>query len=1018
MRSDGCSRRSSKKLNDASTPGLYCCPFMKWLLVGMAVWAQVFSMIAQSPGVSEPKLTARLTQEGLAIEAGSAGHFTLKFPVLVGERWDDVRKPIGTKVSGDSATLEFDGATRIAVGWKPEQQTLVFIPTNVPANMKSLRGEMLIDFNYVNGGTWQIGEGKETPFPLQQPARPHLFQGRAENLKLRNFEGATFTVQVPATSFQQLTDNREWNWKIFGWQFNMPCDVQAGPLEVKLTLGAPSETAVKLVDRFGQSTRANFPAKVKSEEELKHDLQTEEAWLARLQPPIFDRFGGLPGSGAKLGLKNSGFFHVEKKGQRWILVDPDGNAFFHLGVCAFGPSDDYTYFAGRERIFEWLPPHEGEFASAFNPDPYWNALALSFDLVNTIRKFGKPYDPATYTGRMIERVRKWGFNSAGGFGTGEASARRQMNFPHVAHLPLSTWEGFPDVPGVHGIFDPFSDKLREHCDRVFGERLSSAAKDPLLIGYFLANEPLWEEIPGAVAALDSSHACKQRLASFLEQKYRSVEAFNRAWGTSLGSFAQVAERGLPVKSDAAKADMQAFTGVFLDAYFRLVTETFHKYDKNHLLIGNRFQPGTINNETVCRLSGQYMDVVSFNYYTYSFDPQLLGRIRGWIGDRPMFFSEFYFSSPPDSGLIGGGQDLSSQRERGLAYRHYVEHAAALGYVVGIEWFTLVDQATTGRFFEKYNEEAANTGLISVADRPWKPMLEEMLKSNYDIYQVFFGERPAFEFNHPRFAAKTAERNEITGALLPAGFLRRRGSQIVGPDGVPVRVASVGLTGMNVVGGRLQLAGTFKGIDAHVAAMRSFGFNCVRVDWIDKTLDDPPAMSQLDEFVAACRKVGLKVIFDNHNNEATPADWENAAQQKNGLWFDTGPGTDGTDGAGNQGTVSAEKFQQDWVAFAKHWAGNPTVIGFDIRNEPCAHTKTPALWGDGGPTDIHVMYQSVGNAILAVNPEALISEIDVRTVHGSLKIIGWVGQKSGGAKPLALRRKACEASDFFLPESGV
>ena len=89
----------------------------------------------------------------------------------------------------------------------------------------------------------------------------------------------------------------------------------------------------------------------------------------------------------------------------------------------------------------------------------------------------------------------------------------------------------------------------------------------------------------------------------------------------------------------------------------------------------------------------------------------------------------------------------------MAYRHYVEHAAALGYVVGIEWFTLVDQAATGRFFEKYNGEAANTGLISVADRPWEPMLEEMLKINYEIYKVFFNERPPFEFNHPRFAAK-------------------------------------------------------------------------------------------------------------------------------------------------------------------------------------------------------------------------------------------------------------------------
>jgi endoglucanase len=213
--------------------------------------------------------------------------------------------------------------------------------------------------------------------------------------------------------------------------------------------------------------------------------------------------------------------------------------------------------------------------------------------------------------------------------------------------------------------------------------------------------------------------------------------------------------------------------------------------------------------------------------------------------------------------------------------------------------------------------------------------------------------------------------DLTGVLLPAGFLSARGSQIVGPDGTPVRIAGVGLTGMNVVGGRLQLAGPFKGLDGHVAAMRAMGFNCVRVDWIDKTLEDADAMAQLDTFVAACKQVVLKVIFDNHNNEATRADWENAAQQKNGLWFDAGPGTDGTDGAGNKGTITAAKFQEDWVAFARHWASNSTVIGFDLRNEPCAHTLTPALWGGKGPTDIHAMYESVGNAILAVNPDALI-----------------------------------------------
>jgi len=50
---------------------------------------------------------------------------------------------------------------------------------------------------------------------------------------------------------------------------------------------------------------------------------------------------------------------------------------------------------------------------------------------------------------------------------------------------------------------------------------------------------------------------------------------------------------------------------------------------------------------------------------------------------------------------------------------------------------------------------------------------------------------------------------LPDTLLPAGFLSTRGSQIVGSDGVPVRIASVGVSGMNVVGGRLQLEGPFE-----------------------------------------------------------------------------------------------------------------------------------------------------------------------------------------------------------------
>ena len=81
---------------------------------------------------------------------------------------------------------------------------------------------MLIDFSFAAGGSWKAGDGAETPFPAQKPAKPHLYQGNAASLTLRNVEGATLKLAVPPDSFQQLTDNREWGWKIFGWQCDVP----------------------------------------------------------------------------------------------------------------------------------------------------------------------------------------------------------------------------------------------------------------------------------------------------------------------------------------------------------------------------------------------------------------------------------------------------------------------------------------------------------------------------------------------------------------------------------------------------------------------------------------------------------------------------------------------------------------------------------------------------------------------------------------------------------------------------
>jgi hypothetical protein len=320
-----------------------------------------------------------------------------------------------------------------------------------------------------------------------------------------------------------------------------------------------------------------------------------------------------------------------------------------------------------------------------------------------------------------------------------------------------------------------------------GDSLPKHADDPLLIGYFLVNEPLYENLPRAIPTLNGKFACKQRLVQALREKYKTVEAFNRAWAAQAGSFDELSDRGLAVTTKDASADVRDFTGAFLEEYFRFVTETFRKHDRNHMLLGNRFQSGTINNEQLCRICGKYMDVISFNYYTYGLDKDFLDRIRGWTGGRPMILSEFYFSSPKESGLGGGGH-VSTQEQRGLAYRNYVEQAASLGYVVGIEWFTLVDQSVTGRWFERYNGENTNTGLISVADRPWRPMIEHMMKTNYEIYEVVLGKRPPFVFDDPRFNQTGASKKVVTISRA-AGEIKMNGLAENWPGAPAERVSS-------------------------------------------------------------------------------------------------------------------------------------------------------------------------------------------------------------------------------------
>ena len=85
---------------------------------------------------------------------------------------------------------------------------------------------------------------------------------------------------------------------------------------------------------------------------------------------------------------------------------------------------------------------------------------------------------------------------------------------------------------------------------------------------------------------------------------------------------------------------------------------------------------------------------------------------------PVIIGEFHFGVP-GRGLAPGLAQTSNMEERAVAYRYYVENAAAHPALIGAHWFQWIDQPSTGRF----DGENYNIGLVDVTDRPYPDMIK-------------------------------------------------------------------------------------------------------------------------------------------------------------------------------------------------------------------------------------------------------------------------------------------------------
>ena len=214
------------------------------------------------------------------------------------------------------------------------------------------------------------------------------------------------------------------------------------------------------------------------------------------------------------------------------------------------------------------------------------------------------------------------------------------------------------------------------------------------------------------------------------------------------------------------------------------------------------------------------------------------------------------------------------------------------------------------------------------------------------------------------------------STVGAGYWHTSGNQILDAAGNPVRVAGINWYGFETPD---EIAHGLWAQDYHtiINDIAKLGYNTIRIPFSNQMVEDPivpqnlsfyntgpintdlaglTSLQDLQKIVSYAGQVGLKVILDDHRSEA------GESAEANGLWYTS--------------TYTSQDWVSDWVTLAKMFAGNATVVGFDLRNEP--HTPTGdtyaqgATWGTGdASTDIRLAYEQAGNAILAVDPNALI-----------------------------------------------
>ncbi len=447
--------------------------------------------------------------------------------------------------------------------------------------------------------------------------------------------------------------------------------------------GAPGAIAPKWSDRFVEVESPGSRATGTWRQRPTRTLAGLDGFTAGATPAT-DSWGGRLDRPAR---RATGFFRTERIDDRWWFITPDGHLYWNVGINSV------------------RPPRATPAAkyAAFAADATRELRAHGFNGLGNGGLAALPSAPQAlpWTIRLsvistFAQAHKQTYATSGHTGfTEQCFPVFHPEFPAWLRQQVATLAPTVDDRSVIGIFT--DNELQCPVD-LLDRHLRLPADDPYL-GH------------GRAAAL--------------------------AWLAARG---QAAEPG-----KISLKDRYQFIAHVFATYTRLVHTAVRAVDRNHLILGPRFNVhrGQFDNPWFWPAVGPWIDVVAINYYSL-WGPQR-EEIQAWSDamQRPIMLTEWYskaMDAPQLANTNGAGWLVRTQTDRARYYQHFTLGAYETPALVGFHYFKYLDDEPESTRLDSAG--GANKGLYQPDGSPWPELLEAARAVNRQVYPLidFFDAR--------------------------------------------------------------------------------------------------------------------------------------------------------------------------------------------------------------------------------------------------------------------------------------